>query len=158
MHCALGLAQLERIDELFAARARVAGLYSRALADIPEIALPTDPPVARRSWFVYPIRLCGFSPALSRECLIAGLRERGIASRAYFAAIHRQPYFRGEGLVPRRPLPQTDAASESCLALPLFPSMTEEQVADVCTAVREILAEVRTAREMLAENTARVAP
>jgi perosamine synthetase len=158
VHCALGMAQLERIDELLAARARVATLYSRVLAEIPEIGLPTDPPAARRSWFVYPIRLRGFSPAFLRECLMAGLRERGIASRAYFAAIHRQPYFRGEGLAPRRPLPQTDAASESCLALPLFPSMTEEQVADVCTAVREILAEVRTARETHTEETARVAP
>jgi perosamine synthetase len=157
VHCALGLAQLERIAELFAARVRVAELYSRALAGIPEIVLPADLPVAKRSWFVYPIRLRGSPPEVLRGRLTADLRERGIASRAYFAAIHRQPYFRDAGLASGRPLPQTDAASESCLALPFFPSMTEGQVADVSTAVRQILTEERSVAATHPVETARVA-
>jgi perosamine synthetase len=76
--------------------------------------------------------------------LIAGLKERGIPSRPYFPAIHHQPYFREIRLVPNRPLPHTDSASESCLALPFFSSMTERQVTKVCAAVREILLGMRT--------------
>jgi perosamine synthetase len=147
LHAALGVAQLERIDDLLSARARVAALYSRSLADIPQIATPWNPPETKRSWFVYVIQLHGSSAAPSRDHLMAGLRARGIACQAYFPAIHLQPYFRDVRLAPRRPLPHTESASERCLALPFFPTMTEEQVADVCAAVREILAELDTVSE-----------
>jgi perosamine synthetase len=143
LHCALGLAQLERIDELLAARERAANRYSSLLAGIPDIASLHDPletkTGTKRSWFVYVIRLLGSSAPRLRDELVDALRERGIACQTYFEAIHRQPYFREIDLAPRRPLPCTDAASESCLALPFFPSMSEEQVAEVCVVVREIL-------------------
>ncbi len=144
LHSALGVAQLERIDDLLAARRRIAALYSRWLADVPQIALPWDPASTNRSWFVYAIRLRGSSAAPSRNHLMAGLRERGIACQAYFPAVHLQPYFQDVRLGPRRPLPHTEAASASCLALPFFPSMAEEQVDEVCASVREILAELGT--------------
>src|SRR4029077_19158789 len=57
LHCALGLAQLERIEELLSARARAAAAYSRALAGVPQITLPCDAAETRRSWFVYVIQL-----------------------------------------------------------------------------------------------------
>ncbi len=150
LHCALGLAQLERIDELLSAREEVATLYSRELAGIPQIVLPEDSPGSKRSWFVYPIRvrasLTGSSAAATvlRDRLMTGLRERGIACQAYFPAVHRQPYFREMGLAPDRPLPHTESASDRCLALPFFPFMTEEQVAEVCGAIREIVAAPET--------------
>ena len=151
LHCALGLAQLERIEELLAARERVANCYSRLLAGTPEIALPPDPSETeartKRSWFVYVIRLLGSLAPILRYELIEELRKRGIASQTYFEAIHRQPYFREIELVPQRALPCTDAASESCLALPFFPSMSGEQVAEVCAAVRETLESARATPE-----------
>lgn len=140
LHCALGLAQLERIEEFLSARERVAALYSRGLAGLSEIDLPVGAPGAQRSWFVYVIRLRGPSAAARRDALMDGLRERGIPSRPYFPAIHRQPYFQEIRVVPRRLLPHTDSAAERCLALPFFASMTERQVAEVCAAVREVLA------------------
>ena len=148
LHCALGLAQLERVDELLAARERVAALYAHALADIPQIVLPRDPTGTKRSWFVYVIRLRASSSAHLRDCLMQGLLERGIDCRPYFTAIHRQPYFRKVPLAAERPLPETESASAQCLALPFFPFMTEVEVAEVCGAVREILAETRTRAEI----------
>ncbi|HLV95585.1 MAG TPA: DegT/DnrJ/EryC1/StrS family aminotransferase [Candidatus Acidoferrales bacterium] len=139
LHCALGLAQLERIDELLAAREQVALGYARLLSGIPRIALPCDPPDRKRSWFVYVIRVVGPSASSLRRKLIEGLRTRGIACQTYFPAIHLQPYFRGVPLTPVRPLPQTESASDSCVALPFFSSMTSEQTEEVCTAVREIV-------------------
>ncbi|MBZ5693761.1 MAG: DegT/DnrJ/EryC1/StrS family aminotransferase [Acidobacteriia bacterium] len=141
LHAALGIAQLQRVDELLAAREQVATLYSRLLAGVPDIALPCDLPGTKRSWFVYAIQLRGASARERRDRLMAGLRERGIGCQAYFPAIHRQPYFREIRQALLRPLPHTDSASERCLALPFFSSITEGQVAEVCAAVREILAE-----------------
>lgn len=141
LHCALGLAQLERIEELLAARARVAALYSRGLAGIPRVSLPCDLQDALRSWFVYVIQLRGPDGPALRDLMMQELRQRGIACQAYFPAIHRQPYFHHIHLAPRRALPFTVSASERCLALPFFPSMTGEQVDEVCATIREILGE-----------------
>lgn len=150
LHCALGLAQLERIDELLSARQRVAATYSRMLDDVRHIAVLHDTPKAKRSWFVYLIRTLGSNAARSRDELIQGLRARGIACQTYFEPIHRQPYFRDVGLAPERPLSCTEAAAQTCLALPLFPSMTDEQIGEVCVAVREILAEVTETTDVTA--------
>ncbi len=155
VHAALGLAQLERVEELLAARERVAELYSRSLSEIPQIECPAYLPGIKRSWFVYVIQLCGAAAPGLRARLMAGLRERGIACQIYFPAIHRQHYLQDVRLVPRRPLPNTESASNRCLALPFFPSMSEDEVAKVCATVREILAGEKTEAEPAIEEAHR---
>lgn len=149
LHCALGIAQIERIEELLFARARIADLYSRALSQIPGIEIPYDPPGTKRSWFVYVIRLQGKSGAERRDLLMAGLRKRGIACQGYFPAIHSQTYFLELVDVMPRTLPNTEWASASCIALPFFPTITNNQVAEVCAAVSEILNETRAGNESM---------
>lgn len=139
LHCALGVAQLERIDDLLAARASVAEYYAESLADIPQIGLPWDPTDTIRSWFAYVIQMKGPAGPTLRDRLIAGLKERDIACQTYFPCVHLQPYLEKMRLLPKRSLSVAESASERCLALPFFPSMTEEQVEEVCTAVREVL-------------------
>ncbi len=141
LHCALGVAQLERIDDLLAARASVAEYYGELLADIPQVGLPWSPGDTLRSWFAYVIQLKGPAGPALRDRLIHGLKERDIGCQTYFPSVHLQPYFENIRMLPRRPLPIAESASERCLALPFFPSMTEKQVEEVCTAVREILCE-----------------
>jgi perosamine synthetase len=141
LHCALGLAQLRRIDGLLSSRARVAAEYSRGLVDIPGIAVPDASRESKRSWFVYVIRLQGPAPALRRDRLMADLRARGIACQAYFPPIHRQPYFKRIALSRTPSLPRTDMAADRCLALPFFSAITNEQISEVCGAVRELLSE-----------------
>lgn len=151
IHCALGLAQLERIEELLSARERIAAQYSRELAGLSQIAPLPNIAGSIRSWFVYVIRTLGSLAPFLRDELVHGLRRRGIACQTYFEAIHRQPYFREVELVPKRSLPCTEAAAETCLALPFFPSMTQEEVAEVCAAVREIIANTYENTELRAE-------
>ena len=141
LHCALGLAQLKKIDKLLSSRARVAAEYSRILAGTPGISLPHESSEKQRSWFVYVIQLQGPSPGARRDHLIAGLRTRGMACQAYFPAIHRQPYFKEIALSRIPSLPETDLAADRCLALPFFPAMMNAQVAEVCAAVHELLRE-----------------
>jgi perosamine synthetase len=145
LHCALGLAQLERLDEFLAARARIAAAYSRGLAGIPQITVPHDTPGLNRSWFVYAVQIGSTLPDLMaedlRSQLMADLLGRGIACQNYFPPIHRQPYFLEFARVPPPSLPQTESASARSLALPLFNSMTQGQVDEVCDAVRDFLSE-----------------
>ncbi|HWG57993.1 MAG TPA: DegT/DnrJ/EryC1/StrS family aminotransferase [Candidatus Acidoferrales bacterium] len=158
LHCALGLAQLDRIEDLLAARARVAALYSRELANIPELVLPqactTGSAASARSWFVYVVRAAVSEPARLRDSLMAGLRRRGIGCQAYFPAIHLQPYFRAMDAEAAPPLPCTEAASNACLALPFSSRMSEADVREVCAAIREIICEVHLARSAQAAHAA----
>lgn len=139
LHCALGLAQLGQINGLLTAREQVAARYTQMLSGIPQIGLPCERAGRKRSWFVYVIRLLGSSASELRAELIEGLRIRGIACQTYFPAIHLQPYFRDVPLSPVRLLPETESASDSCLALPFFPSMSSEETEEVCAVVREII-------------------
>lgn len=142
LHCALGLAQLERIDDLLAARASVAARYSRGLAGISGVALPVELAWCKRSWFAYVIQLQGAARKSARDRLMNGLRERGIACQAYFPPIHRQPYFREADVGMEHILPHTESAADACLALPMFSQMSAAQVSEVCGAIRELMAEI----------------
>jgi dTDP-4-amino-4,6-dideoxygalactose transaminase len=157
LHCALGLAQLERIDELLAMRDRVAAMYSEGLAGIKQIDLPRTYGDIKQSWFAYVIRVRGAAVAVRRDGLMAGLLDRGIDCRPYFPAIHRQPYFRDVHLVPDRALPHADLAAGRCLALPFFPSMSADQVSSVCSAIRGILSEMNAPADSVKISAAEVA-
>ena len=139
IHAALGLAQLERIDQLLAARAEVAALYSKLLAGHPGLQLPVEQAGLKRSWFVYVVRFLGHLPRDARDSVQARLREKGLPSQIYFPSIHRQPFF--EHCVPdfKDSLPSTEHASDTCLALPFSSRMRENEIYLVCAEVLRAL-------------------
>jgi perosamine synthetase len=139
LHCALGLAQLERIDELLTARENVARAYDSALARNPLLTLLRSPIGSKRSWFVYVVQIN--SPSLLRDRILVFLREHGIGCQAYFPAIHRQPYFSESELKYQEPLPRTERAAGHCMALPFFSRITREQIQLVCDTLLSAIEE-----------------
>jgi perosamine synthetase len=139
LHAALGLAQLERIDSLLAARAEVARRYSELLSGQHQLQLLENQPGMKRSWFVYVVRFRGDSPAALRDHVRACLHEKGIATQIYFTPIHRQPFFQQcySGTAPS--LPYTDRAADQCLALPFHSRLSKSEVETVCDAVAAAL-------------------
>ncbi|MBX5468487.1 MAG: DegT/DnrJ/EryC1/StrS family aminotransferase [Thermoleophilaceae bacterium] len=136
--CALGVAQLERLDELLAARARVAALYGEALAGIEGLRLPCpDEGGDRRSWFVYVVQL---PRGVARDRAVEELRARGVDSKPYLPAIHLMSFYRER--FGHRPgeFPVCEDVAARSLSLPFFPGMSEGQVARVAEALREVLA------------------
>jgi perosamine synthetase len=140
--CALGVAQLEHLDELLAGRARVASLYNEALADVEGIELPCpDQDGDRRSWFVYVVRL----PAeVDRDGAIEALRARGVDSKPYLPAIHLMSFYRQRFGHREGEFPVCEDVARRSLALPFFPQLSEGQIAHVTEALREVLAEARS--------------
>jgi len=139
VHAAIGVAQLERLDEMLAARARVAGWYQARVESIEGVS-PMFEGAQRRSWFVYAPRL---DADLDRDEVIGALERRDIQAKPYLPCIHLQPFYMSE--YGHRPgeLPVTEAISSSTIALPFFPEMTEAQVDRVCDALAASLSEVR---------------
>jgi perosamine synthetase len=138
--CALGLAQLERLDDLLAGRSRAAAWYGEALAGLAAergLALPCpDTGGNVRGWFVYVVQL---PPGVERDATLLALRELGIQSKPYLPAIHLMSFYRER--FGHRPgeFPVCEDVAERSLALPFFPEMSEGQVARVAGALATVL-------------------
>jgi len=136
LNCALGLAQLERIDEILECRQQVAELYDRLLEGfatlhLPYLALETT----RMSWFAYVVRLTGEFGGCDRDEIVARLRRDGIGVNSHGSAIHLQPLYRqrlgsGPGM-----FPVAEAVSDRILALPFHDSLQQSDVQRVVQAL-----------------------
>jgi perosamine synthetase len=135
IQAALGLAQLERIDELLAKRASVAERYLRLLRSEDSLTLPKTTSRVKRSWFVFVVRTVGDLAEQKRDALRASLAEAGIASQIYFPPIHEQPYFKELGFPASYKLPVTESVSKSCLAIPFFTKLTDAQIYFVAKSI-----------------------
>jgi dTDP-4-amino-4,6-dideoxygalactose transaminase len=139
---AIGLAQLERAEELRAARERVAGWYNERLADSP--AEPVDlPPSAApgdiHAWHLYPVRLTA-GGADRRAAVIDRLKAERIGTSVHFIPLHLHPYY--ERTYGYRPgdLPIATHEYEREISIPIYPDLTESEVDRVVTALRRALA------------------
>ncbi|HEY5046161.1 MAG TPA: DegT/DnrJ/EryC1/StrS family aminotransferase [Solirubrobacteraceae bacterium] len=135
--CALGLAQLERLDAMLAARGRVAGSYREALAGIEGLGLPCpDSGGERRGWFVFVVQL---PHGVDRDATIHALAALGIQSKPYLPAIHLMSFYRERFGHHEGEFPVCEEVAARSLALPFFPQMSEEQVARVGEGLRAVL-------------------
>jgi perosamine synthetase len=135
--CALGLAQLERLDDMLAGRARVATQYTEALTGIEGLDLPCpDEGGDRRSWFVYVVQL---PHGTDRDATIRALREREIDSKPYLPAIHLMSFYRRRFGHREGEFPVCEDVARRSLALPFHPEMTASQVQRTSAALAELL-------------------
>jgi dTDP-4-amino-4,6-dideoxygalactose transaminase len=137
--CALGIAQLGRLESMLAARARVAGLYREALAGIDGLELPcADSGGNVRGWFVFVVQL---PHGVDRDATVRALAAAGIQSKPYLPAIHLLSFYRER--FGHRPgeLPVCEDVAARSLALPFFPEMSEGQVARVSEELRSLLSD-----------------
>jgi dTDP-4-amino-4,6-dideoxygalactose transaminase len=122
LQAAVGLCQLEVLEEILAERRRLAERYNEMLAPVPTLEIPFEPEYSRRTWQSYPVRVkpeAGVSAAEVMDELLAD----GIATRRGIMAIHlEQSYQNSAG-----PLPHTEAAAREFVLLPLFPGLADEQ-------------------------------
>jgi perosamine synthetase len=147
LHAAIGIAQLERLDEMLNARDNVAALYRERLTQLGAepagdgkedgLVLPCENRGdERRSWFVFCVQL---PVGTDRDAVIASLAQNGIASRAYLPCIHLLPPYRERFGFTGGEFPVAERVAARSLALPFFTAMTESQVDRVCTALGEAL-------------------
>jgi len=135
--CALGLAQLERLDEMLAARARVAALYGESMTGVEGLDLPcADADGDRRSWFVYVVQL---PRGVDRDATVIAMRERGIDTKPYLPAIHLLSFYRRRFGHREGEFPVCEDVAARSLALPFFPELTEAQITRVAETLRELL-------------------
>jgi perosamine synthetase len=134
---ALGLAQLERLDGMLAARARVASWYRDALSGFEELELPCEDAGGDvRGWFVFVVQV---PHRADRDETVRALAQRGIQSKPYLPAIHLMSFYRERFGHREGEFPVCEDVAARSIALPFFPEMTEGQVAEVAEALDSVL-------------------
>jgi dTDP-4-amino-4,6-dideoxygalactose transaminase len=135
LSAALGVAQLERLDEILERRAGVAARYAELLGRIDGVELPApDDDDHVRSWFVYVVLL---DEGVDRDAVMARLAEQGVASKPYLPCIHLQPYWRERFGTREGMFPVAESASRRSLALPFHTQLAakdQERVAEALAA------------------------
>jgi perosamine synthetase len=124
--CALGIPQLRRFDELYAAYDRIAAGYTERLSGI--VTTPTTDPGDRHGWQAYVVQVD------DRDRIMEGLRAQGIQCQIGTYALHRLGAYRDQG-----PFPGADAAFERALALPLHTGLTEAELDRVADALDKLV-------------------
>jgi perosamine synthetase len=140
LSAAVGVAQLERLAELQAGRARVAAAYASAFTGADWLTLPVTGPGEVVDWFVYVVRL---DASIDRDALISPLAERGVPTRPYFSPIHLQPVYRERYGFEPGDFPVTERVAGTTLALPFSSRLTEGEVGLVADALGEAMDEAR---------------
>ncbi len=138
LQAALGLAQLERIDEIVARKRRLGFEYRRRLGDLPGVAQPVERPWARSIFWMYGLVLADDHP-LDAEALGTELLRRRVETRPYFLGLHEQPALRRLGLFEREQYPVAERLARRGLYLPSGLGLTDDQLEQVCAAVHAAL-------------------
>ncbi len=138
LQAALGLAQLERIDEIVARKRWMGYEYTRRLKGIKGLQLPAEESWARSVFWMYGVVLSKEIPMDARE-FAQKLREHGVDTRPFFLGMHEQPVFHQRGLFVGNEYPVANWLADRGLYLPSGLALTENQVEEVCNAVHEVL-------------------
>ena len=136
IQAALGLSQLSHLDEMLDKRIAIAQQYDAAFANIEGLSIIQAPDYVTR-WNVqsYPIRLVGASIE-QRSQFMERLQERGVSSRRGIPPAHREPLYCNSEASAAMALPNTETVSAESLFIPIYPSMTETEVAHVIDSVQ----------------------
>jgi perosamine synthetase len=136
---ALGIAQMQRVDDILDKRRKVAHMYMERLMTSRFLILPTLSDDDVMSWFVFVVRLNDLFEVGDRDSVMMELRGLGIGCNNYFPPIHLQPYMVERFNYQAGDYPVTEYVAARTIALPFFGRMTGKQVNTVCDALEGIL-------------------
>lgn len=133
---AIALVQLQKLPGFIARRREIAERYLAALRTLPftPLSLPDWP--HEHAWHLFIIRADEQRCGLSRDTLMQALKARNIGSGLHFRAAHTHKYYRNH--YPDLSLPSSERNSQQMCSIPLFPSMTDQDVERVIQALHDI--------------------
>lgn len=139
--CALGRSQLKKLPGFIERRCEIVAQYNAAFVDLPWLQTPEILAPENRehiSWHLYSVKIDFAALGLTRTAAMQGLREQGVSSQVLYIPVHLQPYYRNTfGYAPGK-CPNAEAYYEKALSLPLFPEMSDGDVATVIHSVKEL--------------------
>ena len=140
---ALGVAQLGRSEEFWQARRRIASLYREQLSGTEGVELPVERDDRQSSWHLFSMRLNLDRLSIDRAAFIEEMKAAGVTCSVHWMPLHLHPYYKQTYSFVAEDYPVSNALWPRLVSLPIFPSMTDEEVEYVANAVKRICAENR---------------
>jgi dTDP-4-amino-4,6-dideoxygalactose transaminase len=131
---AIGIAQLRKLQRHNSARERLAGYYRQGLADVPWISVPFERFAGKSAYHLFPILL---DREIKRDAFMNYLKSEGIQTSIHYPAVHLFTYFRRRYGFAEGQLPKTEDVARRIVSLPLYPSLSPEQVDYVVSRVKK---------------------
>ena len=146
VNAALGVAQMQRFDEMIEARQAVAAEYTRRLIGNPNVIVPNIDEDTFMSWFVYVIRLTDQFTADDRDTILEGMRRHEVGVSNYFPPIPLLPPYRKLFGYAPGDFPVAESVSQRTIALPFFNRLTEREIDLVCQTLDVMIQRLNYAR------------
>lgn len=143
VHAAIGLAQLRRADELTARRQAIARAYNDAFGHEKELQIPYAEPGVEHAWHLYVLRLKPDRLRVGRNQFVELLRSRGVGTSVHCIPLNKMAYYQTRYGYRSGDFPVAEDVYTRCLSLPIFPMMSDEDIAYVVDTVRELVRENR---------------
>lgn len=138
--CALGMRQLEAVDDWTARRRQLAARYMNRLDDFDALQIPHVRQGASSSWHLFPVLLRLDRLRVGRAEVFRAMRAENIGVNVHYPPVHLHSYYRERFGFRPGAFPRAELAYERLLSLPLFPRMTDEDIDDVVKALRKVIA------------------
>jgi len=142
IQCALGLAQLEKLEGWLERRASIANRYNEEFTGMPEVELPVVRPDRTSAWHLYVIRLNLDKLRVGRAEMFDALYAENIGVNVHYIPVPWHPYYRKLGYE-RGGWPVAEDAYNRLISLPMFAAMSNRDIADVIEAVRKVISAYR---------------
>lgn len=142
LQCALGLSQLTRLDSFLSRRREIVAAYNAAFAGLDWLVTPglrEAADEATTSWHLYTVQIDFAALGRSRPQVMAELRAAGVGTQVLYIPVHLQPWYRKTFGYGQGKCPVAEAFYARALSLPLYPAMTEADVAHVIATVNALV-------------------
>lgn len=136
---ALGVEQLKKLESFIAKRQQLAKVYDELLKGVPHVTRPTAHAYTRHTFHLYPILVDWDAAGVSRDAVIAKLRELNVGTSVHFIPLHLHPHYQKQYGYKRGDFPNTESLFDRELSIPLYPGMNEDDVRYVVEALKEAL-------------------
>ncbi len=133
---AIGVAQLAKAETFLDRRRHVARAYRAGLGECDWLDLPED--TDDNGWHLFVVRLRADLLSIDRDRFVGELQQRGIGTSVHFIPLHLMSYYRERYALRPDDFPVALRLYRAAISLPIYPSLTEEEIARVIAAVREV--------------------
>lgn len=136
---ALGLRQLDRLDDFQTRRREVVEAYREGLGAEPTLRLPVARDHVEHAWHLFVIRILPEALRIDRDAFMEELKERNIGVSVHFIPLHLHSYYRETYGYSADDFPAAHTAYQGAISLPLHPGLTDGDVSDVIEAVLDVV-------------------
>ena len=140
IQAAIGLHQLDKLNEFNKKRKYLASLYDKTLAEVDELIIPPFKcPYGTNSWHIYVVALKKENLKIDRNSFIMELKKHNVGCGVHYVAVHMQSYYKKALGYKKGALPVTEYYSNRIMSLPLYPLMSKSDVLKVTNAIKKII-------------------